>query len=487
MEKVLNVFPDGIERIITDTVLLLKENSATAHAELTCAVPASVDPQTVTTTINFVGDLLGDALSNFDSFLQMPHGCGEQSLAQLAPTLIVHGYMTATGQMTPDLHAKYLKFALEGFQIHLTLRMESGAYKYFYNNEGSTWLTAFTVKIFRQAQTFMTVDQNLIETALAFIVTKQEEDGGFFEDERSLQYNTQGRMIGKVSITAYIAILLTQLRADFPQYSTARDDAINFIALNVDQNNIYELAICCYALYLVDHSSFKEKYQTFLNLAIEDSKFMQWNSNADYVAVDVEIASYALLFISKFDTARSVKIARFIVSKKNAKGGWDSTQDTVMAIESLASVASLVKSYDSGLDMMTRPDVGDPFLVTINSDNRMVLQSFNLDSDTRNVKIVAEGSGSGKAIISFTCRYFESSENASPRFAVTYELVEECNTSLRIKICINYIAVGEDQRSNMVIMKMAMPSGYVYDSDTELPSTIRVIELNIFKTKTSFD
>lgn len=475
LEKILHVTPEGIERVFTSTVLLLKEGASTTSTELTCAVPPSVDPKTVSTSVTFVGDLLGDALNNLAKLIVQPSGCGEQNLARFAPTLIVHIYMTKTSQLTDAMHNTIVRYAEGGLQKHLTLRMSSGAYRFFTNNQGSTWLTAFSVKIFRQAQTFMTIDQSLIDTALTFIMSKQDADGGFREDQTSRHYRYQGGLLDKVTITSYIAILLTQILPDYPQYTTARNNAINFVAQNVRNTNAYELSIACYALYLVNHSSFAANYQALLSLATETSDIMYWNIH-NGVVLDVETTSYALLFISKFDTARSIKLARYLISEKNANGGWASTQDTVMAIEALSSVAELVTDYDGTVDLMGWPDVGNLFSATINNDNKITLQSFNLDSGTRKVQIFARGSVTGKAIISFTCRYFENLDGIAPRFAVTYDLVELCNTPLKIKICINYIEDGADQRSNMVIMKMTMPSGYVYDSDTELPSVIRVSE-----------
>lgn len=481
MEKVLRVLPEGVERVLTNTVLLLKEGSSTAASELSCAVPLSIDPAKVSTSITFVGDLLGDALKNLGHLVTIRESaCGEQNLAYFAPNLIVHIYMTATGQMTPAIHEQIVSHTMIGLQKHLGLRRPNGGYRFFASNPVSTWLTAFSVKIFRQAQTYMTIDQNLIDTALEFIMTKQGADGGFIEDTTSHHYRYQGGLIGKVSISAYIAILLSQINDDYPQYTTARDNAVNFVATNVNHNNPYELAITCYALHLIDHPSFDSKYQALLSMAFEDSEIMYWNQTitARTVVLEVEITAYALLFMSKFDTARSIKLARFIISKKNANGGWASTQDTVMALESLVSVAGLMTKYDESkenLRLVAMDDLYNPPLpVTINKDNRMTLQSFNLDAEARSVTIFASGRDAGKAIISFTCRYFENSDDTPPRFAVTYELVERCNTPMRMRICINYIADGADQRSNMVIMRMTMPSGYVYDSDTVLPPTIRV-------------
>lgn len=473
IEKILRVLPDGIERVITNTVMILKEGSSTANAELSCRIPSSVKANTVTTSINFVGDLLGGALNNLAHLIVQPAGCGEQNLARFAPTLIVHIYMEATGHLTPQIHNTIVSYAQQGLQKHLTLRRPNGAFRFFSDNQGSTWVTAFSVKIFRQAQTFMTIDEQLIQTALAFIMTKQEADGGFSEDDTSRHYRYQGGIIGKVSVTAYIAILLTQIQDDYPQYTTNRDRAIAFISSSVNHNNAYELAITCYALYLVDHPTFDGKYQALLSKATETSELMFWQLN-NGVVLDVEIASYALLFISKFDINRSIKLARYIISKKNANSGWASTQDTVMAVESLASVAILITKYDGEMEIMAWPNAGMPLSVNINSVNLMTLQSYNLDSGVRSVSLFARGPVTAKAIVSFTCRYFENLDDIPPRFALNYGLVEECNTPLRMRICINYIPDGADQRSNMVIMRMTLPSGYLYDSDTELPSVIRV-------------
>lgn len=483
VEKFLNVLPDGIERTSTQTILLLKEGSDDANTELTCTVPSTVEPETVTTEVSFVGDLLGDALANLADLLAQPDGCGEQNLARFANTIIIYVYIQASGQMTNEIHNKIMLYIegsqnLEGgMQKHMTLRTSDGGFRYFYygRTNPSTFLTAFTVKIFRQAQTFMTIDQNLIDTALVFLITKQESDGGFSEDPTSEMYQYQGGLRDKTTLAAYIAILLTRLLGDFPQYTSQRDRAISFILANSNSANAYQLALICNALHFAGHSSFHSKYDELLSLAIETPDIMYWDVTSGTV-LNVETVSYALLFISEIDTAKSIKLARYLISKKAASGGWASTQDTVMAIESLASVAALVTVYDGTLELVVRPrPVGNLFYLDITPENQIQQQSFALDPLARRVTIFAQGETTGKAIISFTCRYFEKFDNIPPRFNVQYKLLDDCNTPLRAEVCINYIAQGDDQRSNMVIMKMQMPSGYIFDPDTTPSSSyIRV-------------
>ena len=51
----------------------------------------------------FSGDVMGPALSNMDSLLQMPYGCGEQNMAKFAPNIYIMDYLTKTGQVTSQI------------------------------------------------------------------------------------------------------------------------------------------------------------------------------------------------------------------------------------------------------------------------------------------------------------------------------------------------------------------------------------------------
>lgn len=478
IEKVLLVIPEGIERVITKTELLLKEGRSKS-TDMFCEIPVGVDPDTVSTEITFVGDLLGDALKNIDILIGLPSGCGEQNLARFAIAVSIHHYLTVSNQLStlsPSALAKIERHKTESYQKHMSIRRNDGSYIYFYssNRVGSTWLTAFTVRIFRLARSFITIDQMLIDTAFEFILSKQKPDGSFSEHAVFYNYANHGGLRGNVAIAAYISILLSESLREYPQYVTSRDRALNYVLNSVNPKNAYELAMTCYALHLADHPSFNEKYQVLVKMAVETKDTMYWNVESG-TTLNVETVAYALLFINKFDTNRAIKLAKYLITKKTASGGWASTQDTVMALEALASVAPLITVYDGILQVKTWTDGDDNIpVVIINKENQMTLQKFDLDPKTREVTITAKGTAIGKVIVSFTCRYYEKEDNIPPRFNVQHTLLENCNTPLQSQICLNYIPSGADKISNMVIMRMTMPSGYVYDPDTPLSPLIRV-------------
>ena len=474
IQEELLVTSVGIERVTTHTVFLLKEGAEVNTTELNCNIPATVDPQTVSSSITFAGDLLGDTLKNMASLIILPSGCGEQNLARFASTITVYEYFEQSGQLTDAIANQIRKYVQTGMQKHLTLRNAAvGSYRFFTSSSGSTFLTAFTVKLFRKAQSFFAVDVNLINTALTFIILKQEANGGFQEDVTSANYRRHGGFNGKVTLTSYIAILLTEALTAYPGYLNNRNRAITYIAANIDETNAYELAIAFHAPYLVNHSTFNASYNALLRLSVENNEIMYWRVS-NVLSLNVETTAYALLFMRHVDPDRSVKHARYLISQKNQNGGWASTQDTVMAVESLASVSALVTQFNGTITLLTWPSVGPSFEVEINQANRIELQSFRLHSDSRSVTIHARGPKTGKAIISLTYRYFEHMDDTPQRFIIRHRILANCNTPLRAEVCINYIPMGADVLSNMVIMRMNMPSGYVYDPETPLAPEIRI-------------
>lgn len=57
---------------------------------------------------------MGRALKNLDGLLKMPHGCGEQNMALLAPNIYILQYLKSTQQLTPAIKQKAYNFLTSG-------------------------------------------------------------------------------------------------------------------------------------------------------------------------------------------------------------------------------------------------------------------------------------------------------------------------------------------------------------------------------------
>lgn len=484
--KNLRVTAEGVERVITKTVFLMKEGSQSNSTDLTCEIPEGVDGITVSVSLTVVGDLLGDAVKNMDGLISQPSGCGEQNLARFSSSITVYGYLKATGQLTPEREARIRNYVSIGLNKHETLYRPNQGYSFFpYGSDpGSTFVSAFTVKIYRAARKFTAMSDTLvsrIRSAVEFVASKQESDGGFYETSANIRYHHQGGLYSRVPITAFIAIVFTEaiLDNEFMEYTLTRDRAIANIVAKVNKNNAYELAITCYTLHLTKHPAFTANYNALLKLSTENPQQMFWDVSG-VRSLSVEASAYALLFIRDIDGARAIKIAHYLISKKTATGGWSSTQDTAVALQALSSVAALVANYKGDLNITAVTDTNKLVATQVNNTNRNELQTFDLDPKTREVEVRLKGVKSGKAVISLTCRYFVDVDNREPRFEVSHRLLGQCNTPLKIEVCMNYIPVGKDQSSNMVLLKMNMPSGYNFDPDTTPASSFVKVSSTFF-------
>ena len=63
-------------------------------------------------------------------------------------------------------------------------------------------------------------------------------------------------------------------------------------------------------------------------------------------AADVEMTGYMLLSMVRDDAffARAPAVAKWLLSQRNALGGFSSTQDTVVALQALSAYATLLTS-----------------------------------------------------------------------------------------------------------------------------------------------
>lgn len=73
------------------------------------------------------------------------------------------------------------------------------------DSTGSTWLTAFVTRAFIQARKYITVDEEVINRSLRFLIRQQNDNGSFAEDgfvyDKSLQGGVGGQ--GQVALTAF--------------------------------------------------------------------------------------------------------------------------------------------------------------------------------------------------------------------------------------------------------------------------------------------
>ena len=103
-----------------------------------------------------------------------------------------------------------------GYQRELTYRHQDGSYSAFGQSDdsGSTWLTAFVLKSFAQAQQFITVDADDLETSQMWLTASQQENGCFPKIGRVIHKDMKGGLASggesPATLTAYVLAALLE-------------------------------------------------------------------------------------------------------------------------------------------------------------------------------------------------------------------------------------------------------------------------------------
>ncbi|XP_037284570.2 CD109 antigen isoform X1 [Rhipicephalus microplus] len=480
--KKLLVKPEGSKQHFNKAILIDRRNPSAPPtvANISIPIPKNAVPGSERITISAIGDLLGPSVNNLDKLLVMPHGCGEQNMLDFVPNIVVLDYLSRANRLSDAVRSKAIRNLEDGYQRELTYKRDDNSFSAFGNTDrsGSTWLTAFVLKSFAQASPYTVIDPKVLENATAWLVARQQEDGSFNEPGEIIYKPMQSGAGSGAALTAYVMIALLENKAKQTHPGAIQAAEAYLLKELRTTNDPYVVSLVTYALHLSGHSSQDSAFQKLLSLSTREEDTIYWKDPAlavnttdkqsDYFFKpsfkDVEMTAYALLTLTeRGDIGNAIPVMRWLVSKQNENGGYSSTQDTVIGIQALARVAARVVSQTIAIDASVKYGDGRSRILKINSGNALVLQRLELPSDLKYVEIEATGFGVAVLQVSWSFNLAVSSE--SPSFFLN-PLLDKTSTEnyLQLSVCTHY--QGEGDASNMAVMEVALPSGYLFDFDT---------------------
>jgi CD109 antigen len=347
-------------------------------------------------------------------------------------------------------------------------------------------LTAFTAFAFNIASEYITIDQGILNSAFKFIVKQQKSDtGAFREGGTIINKKMQGGTETDLAMTAFISIVLSQSLDKYPEFTTQRNNALNYIANSVNLSNIYDVCIATLALQLGNHESFPTLYAQMISLGSESDDEMSWTEptppqtssdtwwNSEPSSVNIEMTAYALRVLSNSDISKAQKAAKWLVSKKYPNFGYSSTQETVQVLNALSVFNMVLNVQSRNIKVELKPNVGRVFNAQVTQNNSLTVQEFDLDSMARQLEVLTDKNSTGNAIVTMVCNFNLLSNDADPRFNITSKLLRPCLPLVR-EVCISFTARGNDVKSNMAVVKITFPSGFIYASNQTAPGGSRV-------------
>uniref|UniRef100_A0A3B4ZQS6 Alpha-macroglobulin receptor-binding domain-containing protein n=1 Tax=Stegastes partitus TaxID=144197 RepID=A0A3B4ZQS6_9TELE len=409
----------------------------------------------------WVGDILGRALKNLDGLLRMPYGCGEQNMALLAPNIYILQYLKNTEQLTPAIKEKAFNFLSSGYQRQLNYKHQDGAFSTFGAGTGNTWLTAFVLRSFAKAKSFIYIDPKKIKESRTWLEAKQRENGCFQQSGKLFNNRMKGGVSDEVTLTAYItaAFLEMNVSAKNPVVKQSLSCLKESVS---DFSNTYTTALMAYVFSLAGDMETRALLLNHLDtVAIKRGE----SSSSETASLSVEITSYVLM--AKLSASPSIdelgyasSIVRWLTRQQNYYGGFSSTQDTVVALQALALYATLVYSPQGSSTVKVQAP-SEQLTFNVNQDNKLLYQERILQDVTGKFSLEVQGTA---------CTSVQVSEQYQCDIRLT-DVIQQTMSTTKLNVWMQDKFKFTDldkplSNTNMVILDIQILSGFVPDSES---------------------
>ncbi|XP_003479183.1 complement C5 [Cavia porcellus] len=507
--KTLRVVAEGVKRESFAGVTLDPRGiygTVTRRKELPYKIPLDLVPKTnVKRILSVKGMLMGEVLSTvlskegIDIITHLPRGNAEAELMSIVPVFYVFHYLEAGNNWNifyPHSLTKkqYLKKKIkEGMVSIMSYRNADYSYSMWKGASGSTWLTAFALRVLGQVNKYVEQNQNSICNSLLWLVENcQLENGSFKENSHYQPVKLQGTLPVEAQenvlyLTAFTVIGIRKAFDICPlvKISAAVTKADTFLLENtVLSQNTFTLAIVTYALSLGDRthpqlrsivSALKRRASVKGNPPI----YRFWKDSLQpegsfapnaATATMVETTSYALLTSLNLKDMNYVNpIIKWLSEEQRYGGGFYSTQDTINAIEGLTEYSLLIKQHQLNMDINVsykhkgdfyhykvtdKNFLGRPVEVPLN-DDLIISTGHSNGLATVHVKTVVHKTGTSEEVCSFYLKIDTQNIEAS-----RYSSIGDSGYK-RIIACASYIPSKEESSSGSshAVMDISLPTG----------------------------
>ncbi|KAM7395893.1 hypothetical protein PAMA_007252 [Pampus argenteus] len=473
---------EGLQQSFSTSLLFeVSSSESSLSRDVTFTFPPDVVEGSERASVTAVGDILGPSISGLESLIQMPHGCGEQNMINFAPNIYVLQYLSATGSVDQHTVEMATAYMMKGYERELSYQRVDGSFSAFgdQDSSGSTWLSAFVLRCFLQARPFISIDTNVLHRAADWLGAQQGPDGRFEEPGRVIHTELQGGLDGPVSLTAYVLIALLEDNDIRAQYGSQVSAALMFLetrlALGVSSN--YSLSLLTYALALSGSYNANTALNELIGRAEMRDGVPTWSSpdgglSASWQprSADIEMVSYLLLSLHVSEQiAEGLSLMKWLSQQRNFKGGFASTQDTVVALQALSTFAALGGSHDFDLTISVNSDPSTTVAsFHIHQDNYLLHQSQQIEpKDKLKLQVTAEGQG--LAVFQLNVFYNVRNEQIMRRrrhageheaFHLFIELFDEEMNSAHLLICTSLSEQVGLNATGMAIMEVGLLSGF---------------------------
>ncbi|KAL5104601.1 Alpha-1-macroglobulin [Taenia crassiceps] len=452
VRRSVRVIAEGVEKRVTiGDVICTSGGSSAEEQEMTVRLPdKEIVGGSLRSYVAVSGNVVGRALANLDSLIQMPTGCGEQNLVKVAPSVYVlryfllnrhHHNTTTTANTTEADNSRYdsvikkaASYVLSGFDNQQNYRHpNNGAFSIWgprNGAKGSVWLTAYVLEVFSEADKLpiasisgqpLDVHTTLV-SAFNFLRSQQRYfKDGCFEEETSHglppSIHSLNRVENRLHLTAHVLAALgsasTALRKDkgyvFGNCVRSSIRCIESTArqLPFTQWSTLLLAKVVHATKAFPHEANTPMREAMVTELMRRSQLQSsisgslrwWSDSVSNITtssyytkvLNLETTAYALLALTPTHLSQHDQLAtmQWISRQQNENGGFYSTHDTVVAVRALTHTATSFPSptQPTPIRIYSTPVSLLDAQVEVSEDNQLV--SHTLEVGSHNVSDIS--------------------------------------------------------------------------------------------------
>ena len=181
-------------------------------------------------------------------------------------------------------------------------------------------------------------------------------------------------------------------------------------------------------------------------------------------SADIETTAYATLALGVHgDVFNAARAAKWLVSQRNANGGFGSTQDTVVALQALTEYAATAKS-DADLTVNLKGP-GIDKQVKINQSNFDVLQMIEVPVDAQiQMTVTGTGDAIGQTVRRFNIPAVDTAPAAQMlKIDVGYDTTNvEVNDLVKVSVNVSFNPLPEFNiaQAGMIVLDISIPTGF---------------------------
>ncbi|XP_046801006.1 CD109 antigen-like isoform X2 [Lucilia cuprina] len=467
----LKVEPEGVTQYENQAIFITPSKEPIRKTFET-AIPKEAVLDSEYLEFSVVGDILGPTIKNIDKLVRKPYGCGEQNMVNFVPNILVLHYLDATKREMPTVVQKAKNYMEVGYQRELNYKHKNGAYSAFGegSNAPNSWLTAYVARSFLQAKKYITIDSDVIDQALQYVISTQLENGQFKQTGR-LFYPAHQNDVG---FTAFALLPFFEDMDYFIKYKSEVVKGVRYLLDNIEkESDIYALGLAMVVLKKIKHPSADKLMEKLEKLAHEENGLKWWTKSSKDHNDDIEITAYILeAYVYTEPTEKLLPIIKWLISKRNGNGGFDSTQATVVGLQALIKFAEKYIAGGDGkmtisfkaLDEEGKETTKGSF--SVDQENSLIFQTHVLPKSSR--QITLEANGEGSSLVQLSYRYNLAIKDDKPSFSIKHTIQSTDYPSLlQLDVCTEFVpgANSDLKESNMAIMEIYLPSGFTADTD----------------------